>query len=87
LTYHSSALDQAQLSSALSWAEILAPVREVVRQAGAIGQLAETQVRRLVQDHLERLATVAAYQDCFMLVTLLCLASMPLVLLLRKPKG
>jgi MFS transporter, DHA2 family, multidrug resistance protein len=87
LTYHSSALDQAQLSSALSWAEILTPVREVVRQAGAIGQLAETQVRRLVQDHLERLATVAAYQDCFMLVTLLCLASMPLVLLLRKPQG
>jgi MFS family permease len=84
LTYHSSALDQQQVFSALGWGEILVPVREVVRQAGAVGQLAEVQVRTLVQDHLERLATVAAYQDCFMLVTLLCLASMPLVLLLRK---
>jgi MFS transporter, DHA2 family, multidrug resistance protein len=85
LTYHSAMLDQQQVSSALSWGETLAPVHEVVRQAGAIGQLAEMQVRTLVQGHLEQQATVAAYQDCFMLVTLLCLASMPLVLLLRKP--
>ncbi len=86
LTYHSSALDQQQISSALSWGEILVPLREVVRQAGAVGQLAETQVRTLVQSHLEQQATVAAYRDCFMLVTLLCLASIPLVLLLRKPR-
>lgn len=86
LTSHSSALDQQQISSALSWREILVPVREVVRQAGAVGQLAETQVRTLVQGHLEQQATVAAYQDCFMLVTLLCLTSRPLVLLLRKPR-
>jgi DHA2 family multidrug resistance protein len=86
LASHSSALDQQQLFSALSWGEILAPVREVVRQAGAVGQLAEAQVRTLLQGHLEQQATVAAYQDCFTLVTLLCLASMPLVLLLRKPQ-
>jgi DHA2 family multidrug resistance protein len=85
LTYHSSALDQQQLFSALSWAETLAPVRELVRQAGAVGQLAEVQVRTLVQGHLVQQATVAAYQDCFMVVTILCLATMPLVLLLRKP--
>jgi hypothetical protein len=41
----------------------------------------------LVQQHLEQQATVAAYQDCFMLVTLLCLASMPLLLLMRKPRA
>jgi EmrB/QacA subfamily drug resistance transporter len=85
LTYHSSALDQQQVFSALSWGEILAPVRESVRQAGAIGQLEEAQVLALVQGHMEQQATVAAYQDCFTLVALLCLASMPLVLLLRKP--
>jgi MFS transporter, DHA2 family, multidrug resistance protein len=85
VTYHSSALDQQQAVSALSWGEIFSPVREMVRQAGALGPLAEVQVRTLVQGHLEQQATVAAYQDCFMLVTLLCLASMPLVLLLRKP--
>jgi hypothetical protein len=77
-------LDQQQVSSALSWEEMLGPVREVVRRAGAVGQLGEAQVLTLVQGHLEQQATVAAYQDCFMLVTLLCLASMPLVLLLRK---
>jgi DHA2 family multidrug resistance protein len=85
LSYHSSLLDQQQVSSALSWGEIFAPVREVVRQAGAIGHWGEAQALTLVQGHLEQQATVAAYQDCFMLVTLLCLATMPLVLLLRKP--
>jgi DHA2 family multidrug resistance protein len=84
LTYHSSLLDQQQVVSALSWGEIFAPVREVVRQAGAIGPLGEAQVLTLVRGHLEQQAAVAAYQDCFMLVMLLCLASMPLVLLLRK---
>jgi EmrB/QacA subfamily drug resistance transporter len=84
LTYHSGVLDQQQVFSALHWGEMLAPVRELVRQAGAIGQRAEAQVLTLVQSHLEQQATVAAYQDCFLLVTLLCLASMPLVLLLRK---
>jgi len=85
LTYHSSVLDQQQVFSALSWGEILAPVREFVRQGGATGPRGEAQVLTLVQGHLEQQAAVAAYQDCFMLVTLLCLASMPLVLLLRKP--
>jgi MFS transporter, DHA2 family, multidrug resistance protein len=86
LAYHSSMLDQQQVFSSLSWGEILPPVRALVQQAGAIGQLGETQVQMLVQQHLEQQATVAAYQDCFMLVTLLCLASMPIVLLLRKPR-
>jgi MFS transporter, DHA2 family, multidrug resistance protein len=85
LTYHSSVLDQDQVSSALSWGESLAPVRELMRQSGAIGQLGEAHVLTLVQGHLEQQATVAASQDCFMVVTLLCLASMPLVLFLRKP--
>jgi DHA2 family multidrug resistance protein len=85
LTYHSSALDQQQAFSALSWGEILLPVRELVQQAGAVGQLEDMQVQMLVQQHLEQQATVMAYQDCFTVVTLLCLASMPLVLLLRKP--
>jgi len=86
LAYHSSTLDQQQVFSALSWGEILPPVRELVHQAGAVGQLGEIQVQALVQQHLEQQATVAAYQDCFMRVTLLCLASMPLLLLLRKPR-
>jgi DHA2 family multidrug resistance protein len=86
LTYHSSALDQQQAFSSLSWGEVLPPVRELVQQSGATGQLEEMQVQLLVQQHLEQQATVAAYQDCFMVVTLLCLASMPIVLLLRPPR-
>jgi DHA2 family multidrug resistance protein len=87
LTYHSSVLDQQQAFSALGWGEILLPVRALVRQAGALGQLGEEQVQMLVQQYLEQQATVAAYQDCFMLVTLLCLASMPLLLFIRRPRA
>jgi MFS transporter, DHA2 family, multidrug resistance protein len=87
LTYHSSVLDQQQAFSALSWGEILLPVHELVQQGGALGQLEDMQVQMLVQQHLEQQATVAAYQDGFMMVTLLGLASMPLVLLLRKPRA
>jgi DHA2 family multidrug resistance protein len=86
LTYHSSVLDQQQALSALGWEDILTPVRALVQQAGAVGQVAEMQVQMLVQRHLEQQATVAAYQDCFMAVTLLCLVSMPIVLLLRPSR-
>lgn len=85
LTYHSSLLDQQQVFSALSWGEIVTPVRELVQQNGASGPLGEAQVLGLLQRHLEQQATVAAYQDCFMLLAFLGLACMPLVLLLRKP--
>jgi DHA2 family multidrug resistance protein len=87
LAYHTSVLDQQQAFSALSWGEILSPVRALVYQAGTLGQPEETQVLVLVQRHLEQQATVAAYQDCFMLVALLCLASMPLLLCLRRPRA
>jgi len=86
LAYHSSLLDQQQTLSVLGWRETLGPVRELVQQSGATGALGEMQVLALVQRHLEQQAAVAAYQDCFLLVTLLCLASMPLVLLIWKPR-
>jgi DHA2 family multidrug resistance protein len=85
LTYHHSILDQQQDFSSLSWGEILAPVHLLVQQAGTPGQSEDLQVLALVQRHLEQQASVAAYQDCFMLVTLLSLLSLPLVLLMRRP--
>jgi DHA2 family multidrug resistance protein len=85
ITVHSSLLDQQQVSSALGWDEVLTPVRELVHQAGSLGHLGEAQVQALVHHHLSQQATVAAYQDCYMLVMVLCLASMPLLLLLRSP--
>jgi DHA2 family multidrug resistance protein len=86
VTYHHTLLGQEQVFSSLSWAEVLTPVRVLVQQAGEIGSLGHAQVLALVHRHLGQQATVAAYQDCFMLVTVLCLASMPLVLLFRTPK-
>ena len=86
VAYHHTLLGQEQVFSSLSWAEVLAPVRELVQQAGAIGALGQAQVSALLHRHLGQQAAVAAYQDCFMLVTVLCLASMPLVLLFRTPK-
>jgi DHA2 family multidrug resistance protein len=87
LTYHQSLLGQEQVASSLGWGEILTPLRELVQQAGSIGQFGEAQVLALVLRHLEQQATVAAYQDCFMLVTILSLVSMPIVLLMRNPKA
>jgi DHA2 family multidrug resistance protein len=83
LTYHHHLLGQEQVFSSLGWDEVLAPVRELVRQVGALGQLAETQVLGLLNRHFEQQATIAAYQDCFMLAVMICLVSMPIVLLVR----
>ncbi len=87
LTVNSHLLDQQQLFSSLGWAEILAPVREWVQQGGALGRVGEAQVQALVQRHLSQQAAVAAYQDCYLLVMVLCLTSVCLLLLLRKPNG
>ncbi len=87
LTVQNGLLDQQQLSSSLSWSEVLTPVRDWVQQAGSIGSVGEAQVAGLVQRHLSQQATVAAYQDCFILLTISALASACLILLLRKPKA
>ncbi len=84
LTVQSSLLDQQQLSSSLHWGEVTAPVRDWVRQAGAIGPIEDAQVAALMQHHLSQQATVAAYQDCFVLLTVLGVASICLLLLSRK---
>ena len=87
LTVHRHRLDQQQIFSGLGWDEVLTPVRELVQQAGALGRLGEAQVLAILHRHLTQQATVAAYQDCFMLVMVLCLASMSMLLLLRTSKG
>jgi DHA2 family multidrug resistance protein len=86
LAYHQSLLGQEQVVSSLGWAEVLAPVRDLVQRAGALGQSGEEQVLGLLHRHFGQQATIAAYQDCFMLAVLICLMSMPIVLLVRKPK-
>jgi DHA2 family multidrug resistance protein len=82
--YHASMLTQQQVASPLEWREILAPVRTLIQQAGDISELLDLKALALLQRHLIQEATIAAYQDCFMVVTALCVMVMPLVLFLRR---
>jgi DHA2 family multidrug resistance protein len=83
-TYHTSLLAESQVSSALPWGEVLGPAHDLMARAGEVGTMAELKSLALLHRHLEQQATVAAYQDCFMLVVFMCLVAMPLVLFLRQ---
>ena len=82
--YHASMLAQQQVSSPIEWGEILAPARALLQHAGDVGELLDLKALALLQRHLVQEATIAAYQDCFMVVTALCVVIMPLVLFLRR---
>jgi EmrB/QacA subfamily drug resistance transporter len=81
---HVSLLDQQQSVLALDWGEALAPAQALVAQAGEVGPMADVTALAMLQRHLVQQATVAAYQDCFLLVVALCLIVMPLVVFLRR---
>jgi DHA2 family multidrug resistance protein len=83
--YHVSRLDESQAFSSLPWGEVLGPAHDLMARAGEVGTMVEVKTLALLHRHLEQQATIAAYQDCFMLVVLMCLLSMPLVLFLRRP--
>jgi DHA2 family multidrug resistance protein len=82
--YHASMLDQQQTLSPLEWSEILQPVQAFVARAGDAEAMVRLKALGLLQRHLSLEATVTAYQDCFLLMTGLCLVAMPLVLFLRR---
>jgi EmrB/QacA subfamily drug resistance transporter len=84
-TYHASMLDQHQVFSPLTWGEILEPARDLVTRAGEVGAMVDVKALALLHRHLTQQATVAAYQDCFLLVVALSLLAMPLLLPLRQP--
>jgi hypothetical protein len=48
-----------------------------------VGELLDLKALALLQQHLVQEATIVAYQDCFMVVTALCMVVMPLVLFLH----
>jgi hypothetical protein len=81
---YTSLLDHQQGSLALGWDEALAPGRELLAHTGEAGTLVDSTALALLQRHLVQQATVAAYQDCFLLVVALCLVVMPLVVCLRR---
>jgi DHA2 family multidrug resistance protein len=82
--YHTSLLAQQHVSSPIDLGEMLAPVRTLIQQAGDVGELLDLKALAFLQRHLVQEATIAAYQDCFMVVTALCVVVMPLVLFLRR---
>jgi DHA2 family multidrug resistance protein len=82
--YHTQMLDQQQALSPLHWSQILAPVREFLAEAGEVGVMLGLKSLGLVQRQLILESTVTAYQDCFLLMTALCVVVMPLVLFIRR---
>jgi DHA2 family multidrug resistance protein len=83
-TYHASLLAQSQDFSSLSWSEVLEPAYDLMVRAGEVGTMIEVKALALLHRHLEQQATVAAYQDCFLLLMVLTLLVMPLMLFLRR---
>jgi DHA2 family multidrug resistance protein len=82
--YHTTMLEQQQVASPLEWGEILAPVQDLVRRAGEFGGAVDLSALAHLRQHLVQQATVAAYQDCFVVVALVCVAVMLLILFLRR---
>jgi DHA2 family multidrug resistance protein len=83
-SYHASMFDQQQAFSPLHWSQILAPVRELLAEAGEVGTMLGLKSLSLVQRQLILESTVTAYQDCFLLMTALCVVVMPLVFFIRR---
>jgi EmrB/QacA subfamily drug resistance transporter len=84
ITFHTAQLDARQAFSSLSPGETLGAAQELVQRSGELGAFGDLQTLGLLRQQLEQQATVAAYQDCFVLMTILCLVGMPLVLFLRR---
>jgi hypothetical protein len=85
--YHAHMLDQQQALSSLPWTHMSAPIREFLAQAGEVGTMLGLKSLALVQRQLILESTVTAYQDCFLLMTALCIVVMPLVFFLRRVPG
>ena len=83
---HNIQLDQHQTNSALPWGEVISRIQGLFVEVGDIGTLAQMKTMALLQRHLLRQATVAAYQDCYVLLAGMAIIVIPLVLFLRQHK-
>ena len=84
MAVHASRFDEHQAFSSLHWEDVFARFQDVVVQAGEVDAMVHTKALALVHQHLQQQATVSAYQDCFVLLTIMTLAVIPLVCFLRK---
>ena len=81
-TYYSGMLAQEQVVSSLPWSDVVTPVRAVLHSAGETLATLTNGSMAMLQHHLVQQASVAAYQD-FFLVMSLCLVVVPLIVALR----
>jgi len=84
---HTAALDEQQAFSSLAWHDAVTPAWELMNQVGEVGTMAETKAWALVGRHLAQQGMVAAYQDCFLVLAIICLAVMPFMWFLRRYRG
>ena len=81
-TYYSGMLGQDQADLSLPWFDVVAPVRHLLHSAGETIATLTNGSMAMLQQHLIQQASVAAYQDCFAMISL-CLLAAPLILTLR----
>ena len=85
--YHAQMLDQQQVLSSLPWTHLWTPIGDFLAEAGEVGAMLGLKSLGLVQRQLLLESTVTAYQDCFLLMTALCVIVMPLVFFIRRAPG
>jgi MFS transporter, DHA2 family, multidrug resistance protein len=85
--YHAQMLDQQQVLSSLPWRHLWASIGDFLAEAGEVGAMLGLKSLGLVQRQLLLESTVTAYQDCFLLMTVLCVIVMPLVFFIRRAPG
>ena len=81
-TYYSGMLAQEQVTSSLPWSDVVAPVRDILHGAGETIATLTNGSMAMLQHHLVQQASLAAYQDYFLLMGL-CLVVAPLIVALR----
>ena len=82
--YHAQMLAQQQVLSALDLTQLWGPVQDFLVEAGEVGAMLGLKSLGLVQRQLILESTITAYQDCFLLMTALCVVVMPLVFFIRR---
>ena len=81
-TYYSGMLAQEQVVSSLPWFDVVTPIRALLHSAGETLASLTNGSMALLQHHLVQQASLAAYQDYFLLMSL-CIVIAPLILALR----
>ena len=81
-TYYSGMLAQEQVASSLPWSDVVGPVRILLHGAGETITTLTNGSLAMLQQHLVQQASLAAYQDYFVLMSL-CLVVAPLIVALR----